>query len=57
MRSKVRQAADTKRVSGMKKPAVPLALAAPFRAGGTAVTGAGEDITGGARLAGDAISG
>jgi hypothetical protein len=57
MRSKVRQAPDTKGVSGMKKPAVPPALAAPFRAGGTAVTGAGEDITGGARLAGDAISG
>jgi predicted small secreted protein len=44
-------------VSRLKKPAVLLAFAALSPAGCNTVAGVGEDITGGARLVGDAIGG
>jgi predicted small secreted protein len=43
--------------SGMKTLAVLLAVATLSLAGCNTVTGVGEDITGGARLVGDAIGG
>jgi predicted small secreted protein len=44
-------------VSRLKKRAVLLAFAALSLAGCNTVAGVGEDITGGARLVGDAIGG
>jgi predicted small secreted protein len=44
-------------VSRMKKLALLLAFAALSLAGCNTVAGVGEDITGGARLVGDAIGG
>jgi predicted small secreted protein len=44
-------------VSSMKKLAVLLTLAALSLAGCNTVAGVGEDITGGARMVGDAIGG
>jgi predicted small secreted protein len=53
----VRQAPYGTKISSKKKRAVLLAVAAPSLAGCNTVTSAGEDITGGARLVGDAIGG